>query len=258
MDDLTGVKPLILEESWHLLVDAAPFLLFGFLLAGVIKSFVPLDAVRRHLGGGGFGPTVKAALIGVPLPLCSCSVIPTALALKRQGAHKSAVASFLVSTPETGVDSIAVSYALLDPIMTLFRPVAAFVAALAAGGLELLFGEEEKEPFNPFPVAQKMTCDDGCCGCESPTRATPSERIIDGVRYAFVDLVDDLAGWMLAGLLLAGVMMVMLPDGLFDRPGSDWVVMPLMLVAGVPLYVCATSSTPLAAALILKGVSPGA
>jgi uncharacterized membrane protein YraQ (UPF0718 family) len=248
-----------LTESWRLLVEAGPFLVAGFLLAGMMKVFLPIEAVRNHLGGGGFGSVVKASLLGVPLPLCSCSVLPTAVALRKRGADKSAVASFLISTPETGADSIALSYALLDPLMTLFRPVAAFATAIAAGGLELLFGR----PAEGAPVtADLAVCDSGCCGdaCDDgEAKKGIGDRLVDGVRYAFVDLMDDLAGWLLIGMLLAGGMMAILPDGFFTGlAGSDWVMMPLMLVVGAPIYVCATSSTPLAAALILKGVSPGA
>lgn len=258
MNHSTQLAGAVLTASWGLLVDAAPFLVFGFLLAGLIRSFVPLDLVRRYLGARGIGTTFKAALVGVPLPLCSCSVLPTAMALKKQGADKSAVSSFLVSTPETGVDSIAISYALLDPIMTLFRPVGAFVAAVAAGGLELLWGKEET-PVDP-PEAKGERCERGCCGCDTgEENRSLGDRLGEGFRFAFVDLIDDLTGWMIGGLLIAGGMITLLPEDLFGQvTGGDWLMMPLMLVAGVPLYICATSSTPLAAALIVKGISPGA
>ena len=116
----------ILAAAWGILLDSAPFLLFGFLAAGLIKAFVPDDAVARHLGTKSAGSVVKASLLGIPLPLCSCSVLPTAIGLRKQGADRGASAAFLVSTPESGIDSIAITWALLDPVMTVARPIAAF------------------------------------------------------------------------------------------------------------------------------------
>lgn len=129
LEILTG----ILLECWNILVVAAPYVLFGFLAAGLLKTFLPEDTVSRHLGGRGAGPVFKAALFGIPLPLCSCGVIPAAISLRKQGASQGATASFLVSVPETGVDSIAITWALLDPLMTLLRPLAAFLTAIFAG-----------------------------------------------------------------------------------------------------------------------------
>ncbi len=123
----------ILYECWAILVESAPYVLFGFFAAGVLKALLPEDAVQRHLGQNSFKAVLKASLFGVPLPLCSCGVIPAAVELRKRGASKGASAAFLVSVPETGVDSIAITWALLDPLMTIFRPVAAFFTALATG-----------------------------------------------------------------------------------------------------------------------------
>lgn len=129
----------ILAASWQIMLDASPFMLFGFLIAGLMRSFVPSSLVARHLGNGGTGSVLKAAVLGAPLPLCSCSVLPAAAGLRQQGASKGATTSFLVATPETGVDSISASYALLDPFMTVMRPIAAvFTAVLAGLGVNLL------------------------------------------------------------------------------------------------------------------------
>jgi hypothetical protein len=122
-----------LLSGWDVLVESAPYILFGLVAAGLLKVFLPQDLVARHLAGGRLASILKASLAGIPLPLCSCSVLPAAAALRDRGARKGAVASFLVSTPETGVDSISVTYALLDPIMTVLRPVAAFLTAIVAG-----------------------------------------------------------------------------------------------------------------------------
>ncbi|MDP2401683.1 MAG: permease, partial [Actinomycetota bacterium] len=133
MNELWGFTLRVLGESAEILADASPYLLFGFLAAGLLHGVISSETVARHLGRGRLGPVVKAALFGVPLPLCSCGVLPAALGLRKQGASKGATVSFLVSTPETGVDSIALTYALMDPVMTVFRPLAAFVTAVLAG-----------------------------------------------------------------------------------------------------------------------------
>lgn len=123
----------VLYSSWDVLLDSSPFIIFGFLVAGLLKAFVPNDMISRHLGGGRFSSVVKSSLVGIPLPLCSCGVLPAAAGMKEQGAGKGAVASFMISTPETGVDSIAITYALLDPLMTVMRPVSAFVTSITTG-----------------------------------------------------------------------------------------------------------------------------
>jgi uncharacterized membrane protein YraQ (UPF0718 family) len=189
-------------------------------------------------------------------------VLPAAVSLRKQGANKGAVTSFLISTPESGVDSIAITYALLDPILTVMRPVAAFFTAFAAGIAENLRKKEasarEMKPDLSCPV-------DGCCDgedCDPEDHHRHHgflEKLASGLRYAFTDFWDDLAGYFFLGLILAGLIMVQVPDSFFtDYLGAGLPAMLIMLVAGIPLYVCATASTPIAAALILKGVSPGA
>ena len=141
----------ILGESWNLLQDSAVYVLLGVLIGGLIKVFLNPATVARHLGRGRVAPVLKAALWGIPLPLCSCGVLPAAAALKRQGATKGATTAFLISTPESGLDSIALSYALLDPLLTLARPLAGFAAAVAAGIGESLAGREEDQEVRPEP-----------------------------------------------------------------------------------------------------------
>ncbi len=189
-------------------------------------------------------------------------MLPAAVSLRKQGANKGAVTSFLISTPESGVDSISITYALLDPIMTVARPVAAFFTAALAGVAENLFdaGKPAKE------VIPDLSCPvDGCCdgvNCDPRQHRqhhSAVEKTIAGLRYAFSEFWDDLAGWFFVGLLIAGVITALIPDDVFSRHlGSGLPAMLLMLAVGVPLYICATASTPIAAALILKGVSPGA
>ena len=145
----------IIMEVWHIFLEASPFILFGFFIAGLLKGFLPPDLVSRHLGTGHLAPVIKAALFGIPLPLCSCGVIPAAAGLREQGASKGATTSFLVATPETGVDSMAITWALLDPIMTIMRPLSALITAIAAGISVDLFGD--KKDTVPFESG-------ACCG----------------------------------------------------------------------------------------------
>ena len=252
----------ILLESWHLLLEAAVYVLFGILVGGLLKAFLSPATVANHLGKGRFTSVFKAAILGIPIPLCSCGVLPAAASLKRQGANNGATTAFLISTPESGVDSMAITYALLDPLMTVARPVAAFLTALAAGVTENLFhGGEEKDRTNV-----DLSCPvDGCCdgiACPPEEHARHhsfTEKIWGGLKFAFTDLWDDLAGWFMAGLLLGGVITALVPADFMTRYlGGGLSSMLIMLAMGVPLYICATASTPIAAAFILKGVSPGA
>jgi len=148
---MTQLLSDILLQCWQILLEAAPFMLFGFFAAGLLKALVPDDLVARHLGGNGSGSVIKASLFGIPLPLCSCGVIPAAVGLRKQGASKGATASFLISVPETGVDSVAITWALLDPLMTLLRPLAALCTAILAGlWINRLPQQPEPEP-PPLP-----------------------------------------------------------------------------------------------------------
>jgi uncharacterized membrane protein YraQ (UPF0718 family) len=251
----------ILSASWELLLDASIYIIFGIVIAGLLRTFLSTEYVARHLGTGRFLPVVKAALLGIPIPLCSCGVMPAAASLKKQGASNGATIAFLISTPESGVDSISITYALLDPIMTIARPVAAFVSAVAAGVTESIFsppGEPEPKGLGSCPI-------DNCCtGVEcSPEEHSAHHstlaKLLSSLRYAFVELWGDLAVWFGIGLLLSGIIDVLIPTELItEYLGGGLVSMLIMLAAGIPIYICASASTPIAAALILKGVSPGA
>jgi uncharacterized membrane protein YraQ (UPF0718 family) len=252
----------VLLEAWHLLLEASAYMIFGLLVSGLLRVFMNPASVAQHFGHGPIKSVVKAALLGIPIPLCSCGVLPAAVSLKKQGANNGATTAFLISTPESGVDSIAISYALLDPIMTVARPVAAFISAIAAGITENLFrqkkGQVLERPDLSCPV-------DACCdGVDCPPdehgrHHTFNQRVVAGLRYAFLDVWGDLVLWFFVGLLLAGLITTLIPAGVVDRYlGGGIHAMVLMLAFGIPLYICATASTPIAAALILKGVSPGA
>ncbi len=258
------------------LMDASFYLLFGLLAAGMIKSWVDEKRIVSSLGSSTFGSVVKASLVGIPLPLCSCSVVPMALSVREKGASRGATVSFLISTPETGVDSVAVTYALLDPLMTAFRPVSAMITALIAGVVENVTGNESSmshKKSNPVAVSVRsvpeahplISADTPRCRCagkvnyveERKSKKSFQEKMRNGIRYAFVDLLGDIAFYLMTGLILSGLISVFIPaDWFIGKP--EWLVMLMMLLTGIPLYVCASASTPVAAALILKGVSPGA
>jgi uncharacterized membrane protein YraQ (UPF0718 family) len=252
----------ILRETWHLLQDASVYVIFGILVAGMLRIFLSPGTVARHLGRGRFSSVFKASLLGIPIPLCSCGVLPAAASLKKQGANKGATTAFLISTPESGVDSVALTYALLDPVMTIARPVAAFATAAAAGLSENLLTKGEEE----IKAKPDLTCPvDGCCDGQEclpedhSSHHSFSEKLRAGLAYALNDLWNDIAVWFLVGIVLAGVITALVPADVLTRTlGGGLPSMLIMLAAGIPLYICATASTPIAAALILKGVSPGA
>lgn len=246
------------EQTLLLYLDAAPWLLLGLVAAGLIKAWVPDTLMNRWLGGQGGGPVLRAAVVGAPLPLCSCGVLPAAIGLRRAGASRGATVSFLVATPETGVDSIAVTYALMGPFMAVVRPIAAVFSAVVAGLLAALAPERVGAATEAAPA-----CSGGSCcnsGCSPEPSATPSatSRAIAGLRYALSDVLDDIAGWLVAGLAIAGAVATFMPPAALAEWGAGPGAMLVMLLVGIPMYICATASTPVAAGLLLAGVSPGA
>ncbi|GAB4336649.1 MAG: SO_0444 family Cu/Zn efflux transporter [Desulfobulbaceae bacterium] len=261
MDIFLSTLLSFVVASWEMLLDASVYILFGIGVGGLLKMFLSTEYVAHHLGRGRFASVVKAALFGIPIPLCSCGVLPAAASLKKQGANNGATTAFLISTPESGVDSIAISYALLDPILTVARPVAAFLTAMVAGFAENLVNP----PGSAAAANGSISCPvDNCCDgtdCapeDHRNHHTFLEKMRAGMRYAIGELWGDLAGWFFVGILLAGVITTLLPDRLFASwLGGGIDSMLLMLVIGIPLYICATASTPVAAAFLLKGASPG-
>lgn len=246
--------------SGDLLLDASVYILLGIFMGGLLKVFLSPSYISRHLGSGRFSSVFKAAFLGIPIPICSCGVLPVAATLKKQGANRGATMAFLISTPESGVDSISITYALLDPIMTIARPVAAFISAVVAGVSENLWKPAISTPHPSDFLCPVDSCSSADCGEGSQIKHhTLFEKISAGLRYAVNDVWDDIAGWFFLGLLLAGVITVIVPDEMiFKYLGGGLPAMLLMLVVGIPLYICATASTPIAAALLLKGISPGA
>lgn len=270
------------REIGFLIVESSPYLLLGFSIAGLIHTLLPTSAIQNRLGKNDFRSVFRAAIYGVPLPLCSCSVIPTAVSLKQAGASKGATSAFLISTPETGVDSIGITWALMDPVMTVIRPLAALATAVATGmGVNLLVTSKlDREP-DTSATRALMGDDESCCSspepappvaacCEEPAANSEKEadakpaqswmqRIRASLQYAFGALLDDLVPWFTIGLIASGLIAVLAPDNLFtELIPSGWPAMFLMLVIGTPLYICATASTPIAVTLIAKGLDPGA
>ncbi|UCC21847.1 MAG: permease [Planctomycetota bacterium] len=246
---MVGFVESIAIDFWGYVAEMSPYLLFGFFVAGLLSVLVSQEFVERHLGGGGVWPLVKASLFGVPLPLCSCGVIPVTVSLHKHGASKGSAISFLLSTPQTGVDSIFVTLSLLGPLFAVFRPVAAFVTGIVGGGLVNLFGGGGKgQGEGPGK------CTDACCGGEGG-----GKKIRRGLKYGFVELPRDIGKAMLVGLAVAALISVLVPEGYFaEKLGTGIFAMVVMMFLGIPVYVCATASVPVAAALIMKGLTPGA
>ena len=239
----------LVVESWQVLGLMSPYLLLGFLIAGALSVWISPEWVERHLGGSGMWPALKASALGVPLPLCSCGVIPVAVSIRRHGASRTATTAFLLSTPQTGVDSIAVTYALLGPVFAVFRPLAALVTGVVGGALVRLFGEPE-HPLEATPVE----CADACCDGKGKTNP-----IVSGLRYGLVTLPADIGPALLVGVLIAGAMGAFIQEkSLAAHLGSGILSILLLMAAGAPIYVCATASVPIAAGFMRMGASPGA
>jgi uncharacterized membrane protein YraQ (UPF0718 family) len=239
---------MILIDNFILLfTESAPYLLLGLLLAGIIRMLVPDSWINQFLGKN--SSVVTAALIGTPLPLCSCSVIPTAIGIRRAGASKASTASFMVSTPETGVDSIVVTLALMGPVMAIARPISAILSAIAAGTLVRLWDTETP------PIQEEAV--KSCCGGKKEVLGF-SQKMKNAVVYGYGKLLSDFMGWLLIGIGFAALIQTYVPPTLLSEYGNGIFAMLIAVVISIPMYICATASTPVAAGLMLSGISPGA
>lgn len=275
------------QNLLELSLEAAPWLVIGLALGGLMKALIPTEFLQRHLSGSGFPSIAKATVLGAPLPLCSCGVIPAALGLRQAGASKPATAAFLVSTPETGVDSITVTYALMGPFMAIVRPISALVSAMVSGLLVGTFDPEDpcKSQLATAEAATKdkaasSCCDmeakpvetsccatevkeaeSSCCDTASQKAAPVSESWLSkawgGIYYAFTRLLDDIIMWLAVGMLFAAASKTFIPTDFLAQWGQGIPAMLVMVAAGIPMYICATASTPVAAGLLMAGVSPG-
>jgi uncharacterized membrane protein YraQ (UPF0718 family) len=287
----------LLHNIWLVFLDTAFWLLIGLLAAGLIKSFISEATMKRWVGGHGLASILRAALFGAPLPLCSCGVLPAAIGMRRAGASKEATVSFLISTPETSVDSVAVTYALMGPLMAVFRPVAALVNAIGTGLLTTLVTDDKdtasthdtqvaqavetgccssgkteseaqqvsvssccsnKEPESKKPEpSETVVAESSCCASKHEVKPAPNKFML-ALSYAGAELLDDISKWLAIGIVLAGIMLTVIPPGWLAQWGDGLPAMLVMLLVGVPMYICAVASTPVAAGLLLAGVSPGA
>ena len=250
-----------LSGTWSLVAEMAPYLLFGFAVAGLLHILVRREFVEHWLGRPGIRGVISASVVGVPMPLCSCSVIPVAASMRKSGATRGATASFLSSTPQTGVDSIVATYALLGGLFTAVRVGVAFICGIVAGYLiERFCGPSTKDNSdsprdNSTQESEQARSEESCCSSNPPE----NRNFPEAIRYGFVDLPADLGKALIVGLLLAGLITALLPADLLSGSFSSGIMaFVLATLISVPLYVCATASIPMAFALIAAGLSPGA
>ncbi len=245
----------ILSEIWFLLCEMSPFLLLGFMLAGLMHEFVPNTLYTRYLGKPTFGSVVLAALFGVPLPLCSCGVIPTAMGIRREGASKGATISFLIATPQTGVDSIIATYSLMGLPFAVIRPVVALLTAIFGGTLcNALDNDNVDDNLN---LNANLNANDG--KKSTPTLSSSSKRLRRAFAYAFGEMMEDIGKWLAVGLVVAGIITAAVPNSWFNIFQDNTLYSILfVLLFSIPMYLCATGSIPIAMALMLKGLTPGA
>jgi len=231
------------SESISLWLDMSSYLILGMFIAGILHTYLNPDFISSHLGKGNLASIVKATLFGIPLPICSCGVIPVAASLRKEGASKSATLAFLVSTPTTGVDSILATYSLLGPLFAIFRPLAAFISGITVGVFNRLLNRETTTR-KPERKAVKVST---------------VFKIKEVFRYGFIELAEDIGKWLVIGVLLGGLLSAAIPENwLVERLTHPVLHFLVILIFAIPLYVCATGSIPIAASLIHKGLSPGA
>ncbi len=269
---------LFFEALWQLSIAMAPYILFGLLFAGVLHELVPDSIVTKHLGKDDISSVIKSTVFGIPLPVCSCGVIPLATSIKKSGASKGATLSFLISTPITGVDSIMATYGIFGWIFTVYRAITSMIIALIAGILTNILDKdtstssvavEIKKPsfstvapqaatFSMNVATKEESCcsTDSCCDNESKSKKF---SFVAAMKYAFVTLLGDIAIPLFWGLLLGALITVAIPENLSEiLKDSTWLSYLIVIAIAVPMYVCATASLPIAAGLMLSGVSAGA
>ena len=289
-----------MNEILHIINEMSPYLLLGFLLAGLMHAFVPRQMYHKYLAKNNFRSVLNAALFGIPLPLCSCGVIPTAMSLRREGASKGSAVSFLIATPQTGIDSIIATYSLMGLPFAIIRPIAALITALFGGHMVNVLdtdplptsprgGEDPKESehcccgHNHEHEDEECCCEhehphegEACCcghhhdheeeeecGCGCGHHETQSTtfagKMVEALHYGFVHMMADIGKWLVIGLIVAALITVFVPDSFFAIFADNSLLsMLLVMCMAIPMYLCATGSIPIAVALMLKGLTPGA
>ncbi|MGM0461611.1 MAG: SO_0444 family Cu/Zn efflux transporter [Fibrobacterota bacterium] len=237
--------------SWNLFSAMAPYIFFGLFFGGLLHVFFKKELIFRHLGTQNTRSVITASLFGVPLPLCSCSVVPIAQSLKKQGASSGAILSFLISTPQTGIDSIFATYGMMGPFFAVIRPASAFVMGITGGILTNIFDhtsptEKEHAPNSP-PETEKISQESGM------------DRVKELFSYAYGELLDDFSLYLIVGIIISAVISRIVPANFFESAlGNTNLELLLLLVGGIPLYICSTGSIPVVLTLMAKGLSPGA
>ena len=263
---------------WELTNAMAPYILFGLLFAGILHEIVPDSLVIKHLGKENLSSVVKATIFGIPLPVCSCGVIPLATSIKKSGASKGSVLSFLISTPITGIDSILATYGIFGWLFTIYRVITSIIIAIFAGIFTNIFDKEEANDNKPkfslntqsvlkvaFTMQPKTTkestscCSDNSC-CNSNTNSNNKKfSFISALKYGFLTLLGDIAKPLAWGLILGALITMLIPENLSNiLTQYSWLSYLIIIAVAIPMYVCATASLPIAAAFILSGVSAGA
>jgi uncharacterized membrane protein YraQ (UPF0718 family) len=276
MDSLENLITRFASETWWLTSEMAPYLVLGFLIAGLLRTFFTEEWVRRHLGQKGLYQILKAVVIGIPLPLCSCGVIPVAASIRRQGGSRGAVAAFTAATPQTGVDAIAATVGMLGWVFASVRVLIAFINGIVAGLVVEKWGDGNPEPEKPVksdccePEQASCCCESepekpeeaSCCASKSGAKASTASSgssLLSGLRFGLVTLPGDLFGALVVGLLLAGAMAAFIPADFFSSiPGGQFGVYIGMTLLSLPLYICSTGSIPMAYTFLASGMSPGA
>ena len=305
-----------MDEILLLINEMSPYLLLGFLLAGLMHAFIPGRYYTRFLSKPTLGSVINAAIFGIPLPLCSCGVIPTAMSLRKEGASRGAVTSFLIATPQTGIDSIIATFSLMGVPFAVIRPIAALITAVLGGWMVNTFvslrdrrAHREMAEGTIVKTEETETCTchchchenkaESCCpegdsdghhhhhhhsgehhhhsshhrhsshhhhsssaSCHCHDRKTPNTiggKIVEALRYAFLDMMSDIGKWLVIGLVVAGLITIYVPDEVFTIfKDNTMASMILVLIISIPMYLCATGSIPIAVVLMLKGLTPGA
>lgn len=238
---------IFIQEIWSLCLDMSPYLLLGMLVSGLIFVFIDSSIIYRQIGDKDFISILKSTLFGIPLPLCSCGVIPVAATLRDSGASKGSTVSFLVSTPQTGVDSIFLTYGMLGPVFALFRPLAALFSGVFSG---VIINKLDKDEHHHLPDQELKETED----------QSLIERLRSGFNYGFISLPADIVVPLFQGLIVAAAISIFLPPDIIANhfAANKYLQFFMMLAISIPLYVCATASIPIAVALMAKGISPGA
>ena len=234
----------VLRHTWAVLGEMAPWVLGGFAVAGVLSLWLNARTVREHFGGGRFGAILKAVALGIPLPVCSCGVIPLGASLRKHGAGKGPTAAFLMSTPQTGVDSIAVTFGMMGGLFALFRPLAALVSGVACG----------------FAVEALGGCDPSTAALKEPEiEAETRPWWVRVFHNGFIVLPRSVGGALVLGALVSALVMALVPENyVAEKISSPFLQMVLTLVIGIPMYICSTAAVPFALGLLAAGLSPGA